>query len=309
MLIVGSKALKYRYPNLERKVKDTDVIASKKECDRLIEILKPTKVVSNEYIVTLIGIEKWDIFDTNNVEILLSDNSISLKKYLEYDEECPSNSIMLYINYASSEVLFSLKKSHIHFPRNFVKHIADYNFLFKQHKGIDNLKDITLINFKETEDRIGKLRTPSLNKSVNSFFDQSTNFVKSYFVHDEMHLAVAHYDRPLYERMQKDTNLALCDKGLWEKFSHEDKCKCVLEEAMVIALERKILPMIYGGGSYFSSKEAIMWSLMRICTTLCSGWFRAFATNNYSEICGYINTNYVEEFLDKVDKNQIKRIC
>ena len=83
---------------------------------------------------------------------------------------------------------------------------------------------------------------------------------------------------------------------MWNKFTFEEKCKCVLEEAYVIALERKILPMLFGGGSYFSSKEAFDWSLMRISTTLCSGWFRQFATDNFLRIKQYINYNYVEQF-------------
>ena len=92
------------------------------------------------------------------------------------------------------------------------------------------------------------------------------------------------------------------------KFSYEEKCKCVLEETMVIALERKILPMIYGKGKYISSDEALGWALMRVCTTLCSGWFREFAVNNYFDIWKYRDQKYVETFLTKVDKGEIKRI-
>jgi hypothetical protein len=43
---------------------------------------------------------------------------------------------------------------------------------------------------------------------------------------------------------------------MWEEFTFEQKSKCVLEEAYVIGLERKILPMMFGGKSYFSSQEA-----------------------------------------------------
>ena len=100
---------------------------------------------------------------------------------------------------------------------------------------------------------------------------------------------------------------ALCDKRLWTIFPYEDKCKCVLEEAYVIALERKILPMIFGAGKGYTSDEAFDWALMRICTTLCSGWFREFATKNYFIIKKLYNKDYVEKFLTAYEKGDITR--
>ena len=145
-------------------------------------------------------------------------------------------------------------------------------------------------------------------KSTKKFFDQSTNFVKSYFVHDEMHNVMAHYDEPLYNRMLESKDSVKCLKSLWDKFTFEDKCRCILEEAYVIALERKILPGIFGGKQFFSPNASIEWSLMRICTTLCSGWFRQFATDNYIKIYNMHNRSYVENFLTKYKLDIIKKI-
>jgi hypothetical protein len=66
--------------------------------------------------------------------------------------------------------------------------------------------------------------------------------------------------------------------------------------------------MLFGGGAYSSSKEALDWSLMRISTTLCSGWFRQFATDNFLRIREYINENYVEKFLESYQNGRINRI-
>jgi hypothetical protein len=298
MLIVGSKSLSKTFGV---SYNDIDIIGSEIDLSNLIKSLNPKRVSRTDYIATLYGIDKTDIFDTNNIEVLLYDNSNSLKKYMEYENAFDG------VKYASLEVLLSLKKSHIHFPYKFDKHIKSYSLLL-DHLKYDRLSHITSLNFKETEYRLGKLKTPSLNKKVNMFFDQSTNFVKSYFVHDDMHLAVSHYDRPLYERMQKDKTLAICDKLMWEGFSFDDKCKCILEEAYVISLERKILPMIFGGGKYYTPLQAFNWSLMRICTTLCSGWFRQFATDNYFRVKEYYNDNYVSDFLEMVDNGYINKI-
>jgi hypothetical protein len=304
MLIVGSQALTKNFNLPNRKVKDTDIIGTLADFEYLKSILNPKEIRQKDEIIGLIDITPSDLFpeiNTKNVEILVADNSISLKLYLEHDAAFDG------IKYASPEVLFSLKKSHIHFPIKFEKHIADYCLLYDHFNGVDSLSSITKINFQETEKRRGKLRTPSLNKSTNTFFGQSEKFFKSYFIHDHIHMIMAHYDAPLYEKMQRDPSIAKCEKDMWELFTFEEKCKCVLEEAMVIALERKIIPMIFGGGEFWTATDALKWSLMRVCTTLCSGWFRQFATDNYMRIQQYINPNYVELFLTKYDQGLISK--
>jgi hypothetical protein len=307
MIVVGSAALKYHFPDMCREVKDIDIIGGEGDIKYLIDTLCPIKVNRTDHLTTLIGIQnKIGIFTTNNVEILNSDTSESLKMYVDWSRE--NSKILDGIIYAPIEVIFSLKKSHIHFPIKFHKHIGDYCFLYDNLSGIDKLQDITKINFKETELRVGKLKTPSLSKSSKEFFRQSDGFVKTYFIHDHIHKVMSHYDVPLYEKMQKDKVLAKCEKGMWEGFTFEEKSKCVLEEAYVIALERKIIPMLFGGGAYSSSKEALDWSLMRISTTLCSGWFRQFATDNFLRIREYINENYVEKFLESYQNGRINRI-
>ncbi len=76
----------------------------------------------------------------------------------------------------------------------------------------------------------------------------------------------------MYEYMQPDSNSAYCSEKMWNNFTHLEKMQCVLEEAYVIALERKILPVIYGKiyGKTFSFADFTE----RVCTfalnTLCS---------------------------------------
>lgn len=304
MIIVGSKALLQHFPNINREVNDIDIIGNGSDITYLINLLNPEVIKTTEYITSLININRSGIYDKNNVEILNSDASESLRNYVEYEN---NNKIDSNIKFASKEVLFSLKKSHINFPIKFDKHIKDYSILYDDLGGVDILKDNTKLNFKETENRVGKLKTPSLNKSTKMFFDQSNGYVKSFFIHDDIHKVMSHYDRPIYERMQKTADLAKCEKSMWELLSFEEKCKCVLEEAYVISLERKILPSILGGEKWISNNDAFNWSLMRICTTLCSGWFREFATNNYFRIKEYYNEDYVYKFLTAYNNGEINR--
>lgn len=306
MLVVGSKALNYHYPNLKRSVKDVDIIGNNNDIRYLISTLSPEKVIETKNLTTLVNIKnKDDFFNTSNVEILNSDNSLSLTEYVKY--EFNKGIKNEFIRYASPEVLLSLKKSHINFPIKFNKHIYDYNFLLKELKE-DKLSDITSLNFKETEERVGELKAPSLSKSTKKFFEQSNKYVKYFYVHDDLHRVMAHYENPIYEDMQLNSESAWCEKDMWEIFSFEKKAKCVLEEAYVISLERKIIPMLNNSGEIITSKNAFEWAMMRICTTLCSGWFRSFATDNYVEIVKFYNPQYVQKFLKADRMGLIKKI-
>jgi hypothetical protein len=305
MLVVGSKALNYHYPELKREVKDIDVIGTSSDIKYLINALNPEKIKETDSITTLFNIQRPnEFFNTNNVEILNADNSEALREYVKFDTQ--DGKIGNGLRYASPEVLLSLKKSHIHFPIKFEKHIQDYNFLLSK-LGEDKLSQITKLNFKETEKRVGELKTPSLKKSTMNFFGQSDGYVKYFYIHDDIHRVMSHYDRPIYEDMQVDSTSAWCEKDMWNKFSFEKKAKCVLEEAYVIALERRIIPMLNGCGTIVSSKKAFDWALMRICTNLCSGWFRQFATDNYTEIIKYYNPDYVKKFLKAESDGKITK--
>jgi hypothetical protein len=301
MLVIGSKAFDVWFAN-KSKVNDIDVIAYKSDIDYLINASKCSEVITKEDTITLRGCSSFGFFDKSQIEIILADNSKSDQMYLEIMNANTG------LNIATPEILFSIKKSHIHYPIKFEKHIIHYCFLYEKLEGIDKFEEITKIRSKETEQRLGKLKTPSLKKSVGEFFGQSEKFVKSFFTHDDMHRMVAHYNEPLYEKMQAEEGSVFCSKDLWNNFKKEDKIKTVLEEAYVIALERKILPMLFSGGVYWSDEGAFDWALKRICTNLTSGFFRDFATNNYLKIKESYNKNYVLDFLEKYNSSLIKRI-
>jgi hypothetical protein len=82
----------------------------------------------------------------------------------------------------------------------------------------------------------------------------------------------------------------------------------VQEEAYVIALERAIIPMLFEGGPLAQPLEAYKWAVMRICTTLCSGWFREWALEHTNMALDYYDPGYVEKFLKAVDDGLIERI-
>lgn len=296
MLIIGSSALKRILPD-SREPADIDLIVP---FDKVNEVAAHYGEIKtrNEYFVTV----KTET--GKNVEMFVATPGNAMWMYLErynaFDKTV----------YMDAAGLYSLKKSHVHIPLKFSKHIRDYCLLHKLVNGKDIMPEITKQNNTDIKKRLDrKYNSPSLKKSVKDFFGQSEGLVPSWFVHDDIHRVMAHYDnKPLYERMQTDLTQAWCKEELWDKFSFEDKCKCVLEEAYVIALERRIIPVLFGGAKEFVSPlAALNFSMMRICTTLTGGFFRQFATDNFVEIIDeYADKNYVKKFLKAVDLGQIK---
>ncbi|MGI4811884.1 MAG: DUF7275 domain-containing protein, partial [Janthinobacterium lividum] len=62
------------------------------------------------------------------------------------------------------------------------------------------------------------------------------------------------------------------------------------------------------GGEFTDPKVAFDWAVMRICTTLCSGWFRTFALDDWPQVQFNYDPKYVNKFLTAVDSGKIKRI-
>lgn len=307
MFIIGSTALKEGLKKygleLGRDPLDIDFICSR---DEMVNYC-------NSHDIPIIKLDEYkyrtQLLNGTYVEFELLEHSISGQMYLDY--------IIKYINfrsaiadncffiYAPLEVMLSIKRSHRHYPRQFDKHIRDYS-LIKTVMPIDILDGITKIREQETKERYGALKTPSLAKSSKDFFtDKVSNRV---FIHDEIHKIMAYKEKPMYEYYSLGDGTVKCSKEKFFALKGLDKMKGVLEEAYVIALERILIPMMYSGGPLSTPEKAFKWALMRICTTLTSGWFRDFATENYSMIDEIYDPFYYETFFDAVDNGRIKRI-
>jgi hypothetical protein len=248
------------------------------------------------------------------IEFEFFEDSESARGYQEYMKSHPGNPHLVIVDefpelhtLAPNEILYSIKRSHRHYPRFFSKHIRDYHLLKDLCPAFPKeLERLTKIREKETEDRYGKLKTPSLMKDKDAFFtDKVSNRV---FVHDDIHRIMAHYDRPLYESISKLDGSVASDKSKFFDLHPYDQHNCVLEEAYVIALERCIIPMLFEGKRPVSAEDAFEWALMRICTTLTSGWFRDFATENWATIHCSHDKDYVKKFLIAYQEGRIKRI-
>lgn len=268
-LLTGSSVL-----NL-RKTKDTDIICY------LEDITVPTE--GDEWI-------RSTIIEGKRYEFLLADNQPSLQAFLDSEE------------LSDIEIYYCLKAGHIHIAGrrqdNWEKHIHDLSILrlILGQERIQELEPYVKLHRKSTNQRI-KQRTPRL-KGVKKeeFFD---DFVEKFIDHDLIHEEVAYDSRPAYTKMQKDSTVE-CHRDLWEQMSLEEQCQAVAEEASVIALERWQLPEKLGSRPSKPMYLSYKWALWRICTTLCSGWFRQFAIDNYFTILNMYSEEKLQTNLQNI---------
>ena len=171
-----------------------------------------------------------------------------------------------------------IKRSHLWRDWFFDKHIVMYH----RHLAGVVLSDSDRFTLKERTKITKKAYpqgNPNLNQSNEDFFDDS---VAKIYEHDYIHELYAYYDRPLFERLKHEggEDSAWCAKDLWSELNHDDKNKCVAEETYVIATERF---MVRNDWNYHP-RRAYDQALKKVCTTLCSGWFRDHAIDNHPDI-------------------------
>jgi hypothetical protein len=306
MIVIGSTALKIGLEDaglsLGRVPVDLDLMGFDWEILHFAEEneLELTEVKKHKYLSAIGG---------KHIEFEILDSSLSGQRYSKYLSYNIDTHIETFYDedmlVAPLEVLYSIKKAHRHYPRQWKKHIQDFLLLDEFFAGNDRLAEITAIREKETKEREG-LKTPSLNKTAADFFND--NVSNRTFIHDEIHQIMAHYEKPLYESIKIDPNLVKCSREKFDNLPYQKRLECVLEEAYVIALERAVIPMIFAGGQITTSDKAFDWAIMRICTNLTSGWFREFALLNYHKIMEHRNKFYVDKFLEAVDTGKIKQI-
>lgn len=261
MILIGSRALKYWYPDLQlRDDADWDVIAP-----------RSYRGGSRIEVHDQRHLNNWDVYDLIH----------EIRDWNDYgpDLQLP-NGDTVYV--APLPVLAAIKRSHLWRDYQWDKHITHYNKYLRQHLD-DSVQDFLQERTRLTKEAYPQ-GNPNLNQSNEEFFDDA---VAKVYDHDFIHELAAYYDKPLYTRLKRDDSKAWCEKDLWEALSLEDKRKCVAEECYVIATERFLVRHNWN----YSYKGAYLTALKKVCTTLTSGWFRDAALDNHPEIMALFDVN------------------
>lgn len=251
MILIGSRALNYWYPEQRISREDSDY-----------DVVVPSGMALP--IPSDVRFEVHEASHLNNQYIL---DNFGSGQYVEVGG--------VKLEVCSLEGLAAIKRSHLWRDHFWDKHIAQYNSYLRQHL-TDDTREFLDERVKLTKADI-RYTQPSLRQSNEDFFDDAVTKV---YDHDWLHELAAYGDEPLYLSMKRDFDSAWCERDMWDQFSHEQKIMCTAEECYVIAMERFLIPNNWD----YSYVGAYLTALKKVCTTLCSGWFRDFAIDNHQEL-------------------------
>ena len=250
-VLIGSRALQYWYPNaaITNDKSDWDIISE----------------------APLYGHEWRDVSEWHDPDVL--NNRHMAKYYYSATDFINFNGHVVHV--MTLEGLAIINRSHLwRATDKFQKHITHYHRYLKQYLpkvcyDLDVRTELTHQMFPQFH--------PKLNQSVDDFFDDAVTKV---YNHDYLHQLYAYEERPMYTKLQTDKESAWCSPDLWRLLSYNQKLQCVAEEAYVIATERFLVPKDWN----YPSKLAYMKSIDKICTSLCSGYFRDFAIEEHPKL-------------------------
>lgn len=202
----------------------------------------------------------------------------------------------------SMNVLYMLKMSH--------RYLKDSPHFLKTMRSIQTLR---FHGCEITEDirpyylkRMAETYTyshPKLDVSKGEFFDSDMTGVFQLYEHDDIHEAVKHLERPAYTYFKPDENEVHCSRDIFKACPREVQLYSFVEEAMVLALERSLVP--YPNGK--TPREAFEMGMMKICTSIASGWWREAAWESYDDAMALYSDDYVEKFKKGVEKGIVRR--
>jgi hypothetical protein len=139
---------------------------------------------------------------------------------------------------------------------------------------------------------------PKLNQSKKDFFTDDVPYI---YDHDSIHEAVKHESYPAYWYFKPADEEVAVSREMFEKLDHKVKLLSVLEESYVLALERSQIPY-----PHMDRKASFDIALMKVCTSITSGWWREYAYEHYDAVQELYNENYVDRFWEAECAGKVK---
>lgn len=203
------------------------------------------------------------------------------------------------VDVAPPDLLYTLKVSHsfwdsVHWRKTM------FDITFFQDKGCKIDEEAFRWLYANWEEKFGAKKA-YLNKSNEEFFQDA---VKRKYVHDDIHAAIAYYEKPLYFKIKKNEDRALTNESLFWQLNEEDRLKLCREEIYVTALERFLIPTDFGyhpTSAYFEGAKLLI-------TSMTKGWFPRFLVENWRQLKRPDNHDYRSIFREKLKEGKIKLI-
>ncbi len=304
MLVIGSHALRLRNPScLDRHPADFDFIATMDEVEHFIRLhkdqIKAAYPISEGKKYVVHGLSRPVEF-----EIAWSGSTAEtlIELVMEPWVTCgPPEVEVLGVTAVlpTLNVLYELKLSHRYLKNSphFLKTMRDIQRMRKCGAVVEH-PDWLKLREKETY----TYSHPKLDVKKDDFF--KGDGVTYTFDHDTIHLAMKHLDKPAYEYYKDPNNEVLCSKKLFFEVDEQIRLYGVLEEAYVLALERSQVPF----PSKMTPRKSFEMALMKVASSITSGWFREYAWEHYDQVMALYDDGYVTRFWQAVEAGIVKRL-
>lgn len=301
LVLIGSVAMNLATACEIRKPNDLDVVGT---YDDLVFYMKAFAENSGKKLTALLPFDKgtklvgkYDDKSIIEAEIAWEGSTAEELHKLAREDEMRQTWGMFTI--PSMDLLYALKMSH-RYKKNsqhFRKTMDD--ILFLRSFGA-KIRDEHMEFFKRREKETYNYAHPKLNVSKKDFFDGDD--VPYVYDHDSIHVAVKHLDRPAYSYFKPEDQEVLCDRKMFEELPEEIKLYSVLEEAYVLAIERSQVPF----KGQLTPKQSFDIALMKVCTSITSGWWREYAWEHYHQAQELYSDSYADKFWNAVALGKVK---
>lgn len=213
---------------------------------------------------------------------------------------------------ASADWCYALKMSHRYLKNSvhFLKTMRDIRFL-RTVISDDAQEIIDSDWFRQRESETYVYKHPKLDVSKDQFF--TGDGVQYVYDHDSIHLTVALKGKhiwgqtihtPAYTFYMKDGSEVMTSKEKFFSVEEEIRLYGVYEESCVLALERSQIPHGLGKEGGPTARWSFEMALMKVCTSITSGWFREYAWENYDKVLDLYNQLGENDYIERFNKNQ-----
>jgi hypothetical protein len=306
MLVIGSQAMRHHFPEAGIVPNDTDIIGTMKEFrtwSRGFE--KGDIVLCKPLSATKMHVRTKDGW---NYEFEIAGDQTTNERLLDRYSTGSS------MTFAPLEVLLMLKLSH-RYRRNsphFLKTMRDIQKLRAAGVVLDEWLQEVLV---QREAETYTYAHPKLDVSKSAFFDGDG--VPYIYDHDTIHLTQAmtyvsddfHINNeglewlgrhvPAYTFYMKDGAAVMTSKDKFFAVDEVIRLRGVYEESCVLALERSQIPFPEA-----SPRKSFEYALMKVCTSITSGWFREFAWENYNKVLDIYEKEGEDGYLKRFNANK-----
>lgn len=296
MILIGSRALALRCPAiLQRKCVDFDFVCTPNEYESWMaknsHKVNPSKVYPEG--------NKMIVEGDTNLEFELNRPGTSTEMLLDIVEGDPESIETSFGSVPTLDMLFTIKSSHKYLKNSphFWKTAMDYHRMKAcgakirpEYEAFLKLREKETYNYAH----------PKLNVTKDAFFkDDAIQYV---YDHDTIHQSVAKFERPAYTYYMKDGAQVQTEKDKFFGSSRDIQLAGVVEESAVLAIERSLVPH----PGVWTPEKAWHFALSKVCSSITSGWFRAFAYENIFEVMKLYPEGYWEKFQEDVKTGLVK---